>query len=873
MRSCNECSNLYVLLILFLCTYKLTEMAMRSIFLLRRSFSISDCLKNEEFQKVLDFFVPSNLNDIEESSEIIVSIATSHLTLENEKNNKYLFECCKKVLDRLVEMCNPSELVLELLEYTEYENGDDTRFCEILKPLAKILQKLRKKSLAIGWCTCTIKSYSDSLPIPENENRILNKKDSCKQIDPATRRIINIYLVVLQFVDPFVKETSLKHANEIDLKEFRANIMNLLLFLFGQPFSHIDPIILMSSTNNDLIIIKRHLSYICKLTGNVMQYLNIAVLKARGLNRTKKEKAIAEDDITEFEEENYTLRVTDTIPTLAFANFYFFIITSYWEIVPQIYYPNYIFTSSLYFIKKFLQSEENVLLHKAFIFMEHIFSLVEKHFINVQMLEIKIYTELLVSINNIMIFCQHEKHRNNALIIFRSYMELFNMEARYYVLKYLYEVSHHSGLLSLLTGIFKSSIIECLDTSPPIPYFLGNNLKYLLRKACSLPHGSESDLVEISDEVITSLNLIRFLILKDSDNKTGIWDMIPELERNYLEQIEAGIRLCQGAWKGKLHELEQEKKSNEFKPLDKRVSLIVGGEQLPPMPVAQKFQIVLQALSGLDVMESILFRVKECIRFIATSRSLNVDTPDSSNSQSTTTEHKNESDKEYEENIKTKILTASLKYVNDFGWSQEAISAGAESVGYPGIIHGMFQKGGAELVQYFYACCNSELNKIMKEEAERMKENFSDEKKPTEVQIRDAVEIRLRMLIPYKNTWPQALALMSLPHNVPTFLANLLTLSDDICYYAGDRSVDFDWYTRRVILAGIYKATELYMLQDNSEDHMQTWKFLERRIDDASQIHAVFSATTDILPSDETFKRASAAFVTARNILGLSWNR
>lgn len=66
----------------------------------------------------------------------------------------------------------------------------------------------------------------------------------------------------------------------------------------------------------------------------------------------------------------------------------------------------------------------------------------------------------------------------------------------------------------------------------------------------------------------------------------------------------------------------------------------------------------------------------------------------------------------------------------------------------------------------------------------------SSPRKTPEQQVRDAVETRLRMVIPYKKTWPQAIAIMTLPPHVPTALANLLTLVDDICYYAGDRSVD-----------------------------------------------------------------------------------
>ncbi|XP_011144312.1 ubiquinone biosynthesis protein COQ9, mitochondrial isoform X3 [Harpegnathos saltator] len=236
-----------------------------------------------------------------------------------------------------------------------------------------------------------------------------------------------------------------------------------------------------------------------------------------------------------------------------------------------------------------------------------------------------------------------------------------------------------------------------------------------------------------------------------------------------------------------------------------------------------------------------------------------------------------ESDEEYERSIKTKILDVSLKFVPDLGWSKQAISAGAESIGYPGVTHGLFPNGGTALVQHFYSSCNCKLNEILKKEALTIQDDPSRPRKTPEQQIRDAVETRLRMLAPYAKTWPQAMAIMALPPNVPTALANLLTLVDDICYYAGDRSVDFNWYTRRMMLATIYKTTELYMLQDISEDHKETWLFLDRRIKDALQIYAIVSNSTDKTLPDQTLNRATeaatAVFITARNILGLNWNR
>ncbi|XP_011313751.1 ubiquinone biosynthesis protein COQ9, mitochondrial [Fopius arisanus] len=240
-----------------------------------------------------------------------------------------------------------------------------------------------------------------------------------------------------------------------------------------------------------------------------------------------------------------------------------------------------------------------------------------------------------------------------------------------------------------------------------------------------------------------------------------------------------------------------------------------------------------------------------------------------------TTEESKESEEEYEGMIKKQILAAAMPFVKEHGWSQEAISAGAESIGYPGVIHGLFPRGGAELVLHFYANCNAELNEIMKSEALTTEGEPSQPIKLPEEFVKKALERRLRMLVPYKSTWPQAIGLLALPPNVPPALANLLTLVDDICYYAGDRSVDFHWYTRRVAVAGIYKTSELYMLQDKSEDHTRTWEFLGRRIEDAVQLNRVL--TVDLPPPDQALNRATeaatAAFTTARNILGMNWNR
>ncbi|KAH8253697.1 hypothetical protein KR032_006552 [Drosophila birchii] len=217
--------------------------------------------------------------------------------------------------------------------------------------------------------------------------------------------------------------------------------------------------------------------------------------------------------------------------------------------------------------------------------------------------------------------------------------------------------------------------------------------------------------------------------------------------------------------------------------------------------------------------------------------------------------------------VRVKILDAALQHVPQHGWTKQAIVQGAEDSGYPSVIHGMFPEGGFALVSHFNGKCNAQLVASLEKKTDGGKLEVNN---PLDFLV-EAVRERLEMIAPYKAQWSQAMGLIAQPQNAPTALAQVLTLVDDICYYSGDRSVDFGWYTRRVGLATIMKMTELYFLQDTSPGHAQTWEFLKNRMDEAVQLQMMLSQTDGIT---HTFQRSfNSAFITARNILGLGHNR
>ncbi|XP_036962531.1 ubiquinone biosynthesis protein COQ9, mitochondrial [Acanthopagrus latus] len=225
---------------------------------------------------------------------------------------------------------------------------------------------------------------------------------------------------------------------------------------------------------------------------------------------------------------------------------------------------------------------------------------------------------------------------------------------------------------------------------------------------------------------------------------------------------------------------------------------------------------------------------------------------------------------ETEEQLQARILTAALEFVPLHGWSMEAIAAGAETLGLSSASTGMFYKGAGDLVLHFITQCNSQLTEILAEQHKQVQLGQA-EKKKTDDFLRDAVEIRLRMYIPYIETWPQAMSILLLPHNIPDSLKHLSTLVDDMWYYAGDRSTDMNWYTKRAALTGIYNTTELVMLQDSSPDFQDTWNFLDNRIQDV--VNMAGTAKQVQSTGEAVVQGLMGAAVTLKNLTGLNQRR
>ena len=94
--------------------------------------------------------------------------------------------------------------------------------------------------------------------------------------------------------------------------------------------------------------------------------------------------------------------------------------------------------------------------------------------------------------------------------------------------------------------------------------------------------------------------------------------------------------------------------------------------------------------------------------------------------------------------------------------------------------------------------------------------------------VHAAIVARLTSIRPAKEAVRRGLGVLS----ANPVLSSRVTARtvDAIWHAAGDRSSDWSWYTKRAILAGVYGATLLFWLRDDSDGEMATWAFLDRRL-------------------------------------------
>ncbi len=182
---------------------------------------------------------------------------------------------------------------------------------------------------------------------------------------------------------------------------------------------------------------------------------------------------------------------------------------------------------------------------------------------------------------------------------------------------------------------------------------------------------------------------------------------------------------------------------------------------------------------------------------------------------------KNNINKEVEHE-RLKLLSNFLKNAPFDGWSKDNLQKSAEqaglSLGYTRLIFPNEIKG---LVLYFNKLINKQMEEIFLKTNKF--EKISDK-------IAYLIETRFALYLKNKEAIQKLLQYNMLPQNFLFSQKLLWSTCDEIWFLAGDQSTDFNYYSKRALLAYVYSNSVLFWLSDDSKNFNDTKHFIRKKI-------------------------------------------
>ncbi|XP_058664466.1 glomulin isoform X2 [Ammospiza caudacuta] len=484
-------------------------------------------------------------------------------------------EHCLRILDQLAQLCNPKELFLGLLEQIEQTSGEQV--CQtvmlLLQPLQTVLLKLQnKKAYSVGLSLAMIMNQLTPLPVPYTKQQIQEDKLGLCQCCNA----------VVDFAKPFVSEVvkNMEKSSEYNDMELKEELIKFCMQSLKYP--------LLAAQLEHLEGIEEHpfrqfATEITDILCNMGELIPLVFVHHKGKNPHWENQEFAD------------IERKNSADSLACLSYLMFVQHFGVECFPVVFRTEEsVLSKGLdLFESCLLRMEDNSLLH-------HYLEL--RGFINVPQDLVKIMT-----------LCPMEHMRKKSLNVLQLFIDKFDTEGKYTLFRCLLKTSNHAGVEGYIIKNIKDQIHLALTKEYDNIWFTGHHLISLLDLVLSLPEGAETDLLQNSDRVMASLNLLRYLVIKDceSDNQTGVWTTLGKIEQNFLKPLRVGLNMSKAHYEAEIKNKKENRK--EAHSSNTVCSVTVSGEKMPAMTTGMQLQVLHSALFTFDLIESVLARVEELI--------------------------------------------------------------------------------------------------------------------------------------------------------------------------------------------------------------------------------------------------------------------
>ncbi|XP_066256463.1 glomulin-like isoform X1 [Euwallacea similis] len=520
-------------------------------------------------------------DEIKNNSSDVIRAICCHLTFANQETNPEVFECCFKLINTISVSSNTEDVLLQLVTEIE-ESKDKSKFTALLEPLYEVLVRTSpKKYTSFCWCFNAIQTFLCN----NNMLRDYGNTKANKTCAPDERRFV--YNIAYLYEKVIIFYTKCQTFVESEDQTLRNVIRKFLMQLLGNVFSH------LTAGRGGLTMSEGR-----KLAEQIVEriFKNLSVVDPIALSELWYDRDPNDFTRTDI----YSL-----------ANYMFLIYSEglHYTSIPKVYTHQFVLESSLHLATSMLELGNIVEIENGIKLTLRLLSPIGIGELPYDLLVCERHPQFCTVVTNVIIYNYCEKLRKAAMQMFIQYLLRFEPKALYTILYNLLTTINHSGMKGFLVTIYKDSLDKNFTKKSEdlLPFYRGPKMFRLLRKFCHLEEMENTNIIDNSDQIISALNLIRYMILKDKDNITQLKDFVPVLEEIFLDPLRRGLELSKAHYDLEIHNINNEQSGN-----DEALSNAYGPE-FPKMSKLERLNFLKISRTVLDVISCLLVRVTEVI--------------------------------------------------------------------------------------------------------------------------------------------------------------------------------------------------------------------------------------------------------------------
>ncbi|XP_072220473.1 glomulin, FKBP associated protein a isoform X2 [Leuresthes tenuis] len=418
-----------------------------------------------------------------------------------KKEDKNLPQCLA-IFNHLLETCRPKELLIGLLEQLEHDNPATVAetLHLLLNPLQKVLLCLgSRKASSLGMTLSSVLDQMAKLPIPQTKEQ---EEDDVFSLGRCCTDLIG-------FVRPFVLEAGQNllsaHSNKTTSEQDREKedeLQTELLKYCMKTLSHL--LLEVQLRDPDTLPLSPLRTFATEILSTLSAIgESLSSLVFQPLLKRKQVPGFLEEEV------RYPKK---SLASLAHLVFVYHLAA---DTFPCVFSPVFCLRANMEHISLLLSRTEDYMLQKGLDLYEKSLVRVADGSLPAALLEIKTFLIVPQNLVKVMTICAKHDLRTEGLMVFQLSIDKFDTEAKYRFFQYMLRTSHHSGVEGYIIKNIKNQIDFSLQSGNSNIWFEGIHLLPLLRMVFSLPDGPETDLLQYLDRVMESLNLLRYLVIRD----------------------------------------------------------------------------------------------------------------------------------------------------------------------------------------------------------------------------------------------------------------------------------------------------------------------------------------------------------------------